>query len=96
MPSPYRITPGPDSRTAPSPRISSRPGTIASAAEGMTRWITPQWSKNSDGLKPWGRCSAGPWPGHLAKFVNVVVQDEFTHDVIVRVAEAVFAAFDAT
>jgi len=31
-----------------------------------------------------------------AEFVNVVVQDEYTHDVIVRVADGVFAAFDAS
>jgi hypothetical protein len=31
-----------------------------------------------------------------AEFVNVVIQDEYTHDIIVRVAEGVFAAFDAT
>jgi hypothetical protein len=31
-----------------------------------------------------------------AEFVNVVVQDEYTHDVVVRVAEDVFAVFDAS
>ena len=31
-----------------------------------------------------------------AEFVNVVVQDEYTHDVIVRVAERLYAVFDAT
>jgi hypothetical protein len=31
-----------------------------------------------------------------AEFVHVVVQDEYTHDVIVRIADDLFAAFDAT
>jgi DNA-directed RNA polymerase subunit L len=31
-----------------------------------------------------------------AEFVNVVVQDEFTHDVIVRIAADLYAVFDAT
>jgi hypothetical protein len=30
------------------------------------------------------------------EFVNVVVQDEYTHDVIVRVADRTYAVFDAT
>jgi hypothetical protein len=31
-----------------------------------------------------------------AEFVNVVVQDEYTHDVVVRVAADLFAVFDTT
>jgi hypothetical protein len=31
-----------------------------------------------------------------AEFVNVVVQDEYTHDVIVRVSEHLYAVFAAT
>lgn len=31
-----------------------------------------------------------------AEFVDVVVQDEFTHDVVVRVAEDLFFVFDTT
>jgi hypothetical protein len=33
-----------------------------------------------------------PW----AEFVDVVVQDEYHHDVIVRVADDVFAVFETT
>ncbi len=31
-----------------------------------------------------------------AEFVDVVVQDEFTHDVVVRAGSHVFLAFDTT
>ncbi len=31
-----------------------------------------------------------------AEFVGVVIQDEYTHDVIVRVAADLFAVFDTT
>jgi len=31
-----------------------------------------------------------------AAFVNAVAQDEYTHDVIVRVGETVFVVFDTT
>lgn len=31
-----------------------------------------------------------------AEFVDVIVQDEFTHDVVLRVTENVFAVFDTT
>jgi hypothetical protein len=31
-----------------------------------------------------------------AEFSNVVIQDEYTHDVIVRVEDDLFAVFDAT
>lgn len=31
-----------------------------------------------------------------AEFVDVVIQDEFTHDVVVRVADDLFLVFDTT
>ena len=31
-----------------------------------------------------------------AEFREVIVQDEFTHDVVVRVSESVFLVFDTT
>ena len=31
-----------------------------------------------------------------AEFVNVIVQDEFHHDVIVRVSDRVFAVFETS
>jgi hypothetical protein len=31
-----------------------------------------------------------------AEFVDVVIQDEFTHDVVVRVEPSVFLVFDTT
>jgi hypothetical protein len=31
-----------------------------------------------------------------AEFVQVVVQDEYTHDVVVRVADGLFVVFDTT
>jgi DNA-directed RNA polymerase subunit L len=31
-----------------------------------------------------------------AEFVNVVIQDEYTHDVIVRIAADLYAVFDST
>ncbi len=43
------------------------------------------------GLVPWVFARRPP-----AEFVEVVVQDEFTHDVIVRVAADLFAVFDTT
>jgi hypothetical protein len=30
------------------------------------------------------------------EFVNVVIQDEYTHDVIVRIVDRIHAVFDAT
>ncbi len=40
-----------------------------------------------------------PWAlarNPAAEFVEVVVQDEFTHDVLVRVAPDLFVVFDTT
>lgn len=31
-----------------------------------------------------------------AKFVDVVIQDEFTHDVVLRITPSVYAVFDTT
>ena len=36
------------------------------------------------------------WSVGRAEFRDVVVQDEYTHDVIVRVATDLFAVFDTT
>lgn len=43
------------------------------------------------GVVPWALARNSP-----AEFVDVVVQDEFTHDVVVRVAPDLFAVFDTT
>lgn len=40
---------------------------------------------------PWALAQAPP-----AEFLQVVVQDEYTHDVIVRVAAGLFVVFDTT
>jgi hypothetical protein len=31
-----------------------------------------------------------------AEFVNVVIQDEYTHDIVIRVGDRIYAVFDAT
>jgi hypothetical protein len=36
------------------------------------------------------------WSGGRAEFRDVIVQDEYTHDVILRVAADLFAVFDTT
>jgi hypothetical protein len=43
------------------------------------------------GVVPWALRQVPP-----AEFVAVVVQDEFTHDVVVRVAPDLYAVFDTT
>ena len=43
------------------------------------------------GAIPWALRQSPP-----AEFVQVVVQDEYTHDVIVRVAADLFVVFDTT
>ena len=43
------------------------------------------------GVIPWATARTP-----CAEFVNVVVQDEYTHDVVVRVAPDLFAVFDTT
>jgi hypothetical protein len=40
---------------------------------------------------PWALRQVPP-----AEFVQVVVQDEYTHDVIIRVADDLFLVFDTT